>query len=139
MNSINDRLARLAKKNKNLNYDTGKIRRLEDIRRTELYRQGNCCASCGISFDGNKDKKPVIDYDDKEFKNVRGVVCEMCEVIIRCCGNNADKLNRIANYMRKSEKDKFESVQQTINDASKTEPSKMGYFDTNWSNVKPNE
>jgi hypothetical protein len=133
MNSIDDRIARLKKKNKEVIHQTTKHKRLEDIRRTELYRQGNCCAACGISFEGNKVSKPVIDYTENVNGNVRGVVCEHCEVVIRSCGNNVDRLNRIGNYMRGSVRDKF---------LTQTEPFKPvqkpgEYFDVNdWSKVK---
>jgi DNA-directed RNA polymerase subunit RPC12/RpoP len=87
-------------RNRQLRYNYG-ISHQEYMDRLE--EQNYECAACGDSWlEEESNKNWPVDHDHKT-KIIRGIVCERCNHCIGHAYDSADRLDRIANYLRKNE------------------------------------
>lgn len=100
MTSIDDRIVRLQHKMMK-QAQTPKQKKLKEILDSFLKLQDGKCAICKVVWRTRDHTKPVIDYFDKSNSNIRGLLCEACDVMITNSGNSLETLQAAVEYVRK--------------------------------------
>lgn len=96
MSTMDDRIARLQKKMVVQPRTKKEIWLAEQVRKLLINQNGKCV--CGYRWEGHD--KPVVDYVDKKNREIRGLICVPCDMVITNCHNDPDKLDVIAKYIR---------------------------------------